>query len=161
MKITIDNAGFSYYVLPPKGFILMTSPSEFFTLIQGKRKWCKENIELVVGAELLIFSPYSGRCYLRRVTEYHNPYSLDYLMTSLRQNKLHIKYLPEHTARIKWQFNSCDLTYNSMVMVNEFMYELEVIGNKNMEDGIKSRRRAVEQLLIQFSNNKRNGKNIR
>lgn len=155
MEKMIDELGFAYYELPPQGFLLVTSPSEFFTLKQGKRKWIKDNIEVVVGSEMLVYSEHMGRYYIREVKDYHNPYEFENLMKMIRKGRVHIKYSQECANKIKAQFMSTDLTYNSMVMVNEFNYDLEQIGTRNMDDGIKSRRRAVEQMLIQFSNNKR------
>lgn len=154
MMMKTDDLGFAYYELPPKGFVLVTSPSEFFTLKQGKRKWIKDNIELVTG-EILVYSAHLGRYYLRTIKEYHNPYEMVTLMNMIKSGRVHIKYSPETVAKIKAQFLNTDMTYNSMVMSNELSIELEALGTKNMDDGIKSRRRAVEQMLIQYSNNKR------
>jgi len=127
MEIKQNELGQYYYTNRPKVFNPVISPSQFFVLKPNKKKWIKDNIELVCGCEYLVFSPNRERYYIRNVHVDTNPYELQGLMTQIKNQQIYIKYSDEYKKRITKQSNDCGLRYNAMVKLNEIAYELNEI----------------------------------
>ena len=154
-EILIDNLGFKYVELPPKGAILVTYNSEFFFLKEGKRKFVRANIEMVKG-DMYIYSEYSGRYYLRELQLYHNPLEFESMRILLSLGRIHIKYDKDSANLIKRQYLNQPLTYNSWVRTNNLILELELLDSDDRHsEGVKSKIKRCEAEILQLSNNLR------
>ena len=125
MELLHDEIGFPYYNELSKEFKLVTSPSEFLCLKLNKRKFTGENTEVVEGSEYVVYSPHSGRYYLRTVFFHTNPFEQTALMEIIRKLRVHIKYTPEIRNRINIQYQREGIHYASLVVINEFIMELD------------------------------------
>ena len=125
MELLYDEIGFPYYNELSKDFKLVTSPSEFLCLKPNKRKFISENVEVVEGSEYVVYSPHSGRYYLRTVFPYTNPFEQSALMEIIRKKRVHIKYTPDIRKRINIQYQREKIHYASLVVINELVLELD------------------------------------
>lgn len=155
MEIKNDDLGFGYFNEIPKGFKLVTSPSEFLCLKQGKRKFTSENTEIVDGSEYIVYSLHSGRYYLRTVRSYTNPFEQSALMKVIRDGRVHVKYTPEIRARINQQYQREQIHYASLVVINELILELDYHEKwGKFRDDRYSNRARLEGTISQLSKNK-------
>jgi hypothetical protein len=150
-----DDLGFEYYETKPKEFKMVTSPSEFLCLKPNKRKFTEENTEVVVGSEYVVYSPHSGRYYLRRVHEYSNPFSQSALLGVIRKGRVFIKYTPEIRKQINVQYQREKVHYSSLVIINELIYELDFHEKwGKFRDDRYSNRARIEGDIERLSKNK-------
>ena len=127
MEINQNEVGFFYFSDKPKGYTVVLSPAEFFVLKDRKEKFIKDNIDLVVGCDYLVYSPDTGRYYSRVVHEHTSPYEQTALMEHINKKHIFILYKKEYRDKIIKQYKSCGLTYMAMVKTNEIIYELNEI----------------------------------
>jgi len=69
-------SGIQYYTDLPKNFIKCTNINDFFKLKKGKRNRIKENLEVIIGMEYLVYSPTSKLYYYKTIHEYTNMWQL-------------------------------------------------------------------------------------
>jgi len=125
METKHDDLGFEYYESIPKGYVLVTSPSEFLCLKQGKRKFTEENTEVVSESTMVVYSPHSGRYYIRKVHPWSDPFKQSALMDIINKRRVHILYGDEARKRIAAQYKREGIHYASLVLINEWVYELD------------------------------------
>lgn len=159
MTILTDSLGFKYYKDKPKEFHLVTSPTEFLCLKDGKRKFCKDNVEVVCG-EYLVFSPHSGNYYVRTIHPDSSPLTQSVLMQMIADRRISIQYSPETRTKISTHFNASGLTYTAFVRVNELLLELdELEATIKYDEGYKSHvQRVKKEIEYLTKNNQKHGK---
>ena len=63
----IDDNGFEYYLELPNDYRPCTDVHKFFRLKPGKNEWKKENIQLIVGMQYIVYSPNTKKYELHKV----------------------------------------------------------------------------------------------
>ena len=155
MELLYDDLGFAYYEAIPDGYNIVISPSEFFCLKQGKRKFIMENIDVVDGCSMVVYSPHSGRYYLRTIHPYTSPYEQSALMEIIRKKRVFIKYTPEIRAEINKQYQREKIHYASLVVINELTIELDYHAKwGKFRDDRYSNRARIELDIERLSKNK-------
>ena len=156
MQIKTDEIGFQYFPELPTGFKTVRSPSEFYVLKHGKRKFIRENIDIAIGGEILVYSEHSARYYLRKVNEWTDPYESTALTNLINKGRVYIKYPPEIKSLIQKQYTSSGLVYESMININDLTLQLEYLEKYGKyEGGFLSHKKRMEEDIKRLSLNKR------
>lgn len=151
-----DFLGLSYYDTLPKGAMKVSYLSEFFTLKQGKRKFVRDNIDLVIGSELLIESNTKSKYWVRIIKEWHNPLTSSSIASYLERRLLYIIYSKEVKEKLTAQFNNQPLTYNSWVRINDLTLDMELLETQDrFSEGVISKKKRIEDEINMLSKNLR------
>jgi hypothetical protein len=85
-----DDNGFEYYNELPDNFRPCTDLHQFYQLKPGKKEWKKENVQLIVGLEYLIYSPDTKKYELYKVN--HEFFHVKNLIQYMQDGNLFIIY---------------------------------------------------------------------
>ncbi len=75
-KVKLTSSGISYYESLPEGAERCKMYTQFYRLVNGAKRWKKENIKLRVGMYFVIYSPGANKYFLRQVHNALNPEKL-------------------------------------------------------------------------------------
>ncbi len=72
-KVHYTESNIPYYKILPEGAERCKMYTQFYRLVNGAKRWKKENIELRVGMYFIIYSPGANKYFLRQVHDALDP----------------------------------------------------------------------------------------